>query len=100
MRIINIEKSPVKNKRYRVYLDNGNKYDFGLDTGKTFIDHHNEELRQNYLKRHLANPIEKELINNLIPSPALFSAVLLWGPYKTLTKNMQFLDNLFKNKML
>ena len=98
MRIINIEKSPVKNKRYRVYLSDNTYYDFGLDTGKTYIDHKNAKLRENYLKRHLSNQMERHLVNNLIPSPALFSAVLLWGPFTTLTKNMIFLDNLLKNK--
>lgn len=98
MKIINIEKSPIKNKRYRVYLSNNTYFDFGLDGGKTYIDHKNVKLRENYLKRHLANSTEKYLINNLIPSPALFSAILLWGPFTTLSQNITFLDNLLKNK--
>jgi len=36
-------------------------------------------LRANYWKRHLANRTEDERITNLVPSPALFSAMLLWG---------------------
>jgi hypothetical protein len=32
----------------------------------------------NYWLRHYANKKEKELIDNFIPSPALFSAYLLW----------------------
>jgi len=31
--IIKIEKSPLKNKRFRVYLNNGRKFDFGLKDG-------------------------------------------------------------------
>jgi hypothetical protein len=33
----------------------------------------------NYWLRHLGNKKEKELIDNFIPSPALFSAYLLWN---------------------
>lgn len=98
--IIKIEKSPIKNKRFRVYMDNGKHYDFGFSTGSTFIDHKDPVLKKNYLKRHLANPIERELINNLVPSPALFSAFLLWGKYTDLQKNIDYLNNLWTKKHL
>jgi len=98
--IIKIEKSPLKNKRFRVYMDNGKHYDFGINTKNTFIDHKDPVLKKNYLKRHLANPIERELINNLVPSPALFSAFLLWGKYTDLQKNIDYLNNLWEKKHL
>ena len=75
--IIKIEKSPVKHKRFRITMDNNKIYDFGLDDGFTFIDGETIEKRNNYLKRHLGNPIEKKLIENLVPSPSLFSAYIL-----------------------
>jgi len=31
--IIKIENSPLKNKRFRVYLNNGSYFDFGLKDG-------------------------------------------------------------------
>jgi len=96
--IIKIEKSPIKNKRFRVFMDTGKYYDFGYITGSTFIDHHDEEKRINYLKRHLANPTENNLISNFIPSPALFSAFLLWGIYPDLNKNISYLNQLFAYK--
>jgi hypothetical protein len=99
MRILHIEKSPKKNKRFRVYLDNDKYYDFGLDTGSTYIDHYDEHKRENYLKRHLGNKKENELINNLIPSPSLFSAYLLWGPYTEITQNIKHLNKLFKKNI-
>lgn len=37
--IIKIEKSPRKHKRFRVFMSTGKHYDFGLDTGSTYIDH-------------------------------------------------------------
>lgn len=96
--IIKIERSPLTHKRYRVYLDNGKHYDFGLNTGLTYIDHRNKTLRENYLKRHMGNEIEKKLITNLVPSPSLFSAYLLWGKYDNLQKNVNHLNNLWKKK--
>ena len=70
--------SPVANKRFRTYI-NGSPYDFGFKEGSTYIDHKDKQKRENYIKRHLANPIEKKLIENLVPSPALLSAYLLWS---------------------
>ena len=35
-KIISIENSKRKNKRYRVYLDDGSYYDFGLKNGSTY----------------------------------------------------------------
>ena len=49
---------------------------------------------------HLANKIENKLINDLIPSPALFSAFLLWGPSKNLEENIKQLNNLMNRKNL
>jgi hypothetical protein len=104
--IVSIEDSPVHHKRFRVYIkersDASKKdgklkhYDFGLKTGRTYIDDRTEQERQNYLKRHLANPIERQLIDHLIPSPSLFSAYLLWGKSKDLNKNIEYLNRLFR----
>lgn len=98
--IVEIQKSPIQYKRLRVIMDNGKKYDFGLSTGQTYIDHHNKMLRMNYWKRHLGNPIEKKLIENLVPSPALFSAMLLWGEHTTLKQNVHTLNELWRKKHL
>ena len=96
--IVGIEKSPVRHKRYRVTMDNGKKYDFGLDIGSTYIDHHDTTKRYHYWLRHLANPTENRLINNLVPSPSLFSAFLLWGDSTDLFTNIKMLNNLWKKK--
>jgi len=82
-------------KRFKVILNNGASFHFGLKTGRTFLDHHDKTKRDNYWKRHLNSPNEKELIENLIPSPALFSAYLLWGPWHDLIKNIKYLNDLF-----
>jgi hypothetical protein len=94
MKIINIIPSPKKNKRYRVYLNNGDFYDFGLlnPTYGTYIDHKDKQRRDNYRARHLANATENYLINNYIPSPSVFSYYLLWGDSIDLKKNIENLN--------
>jgi hypothetical protein len=96
--IVNIKASPVKYKRYRVFMNNGKHYDFGLKGGQTYLDHKDKRKRENYIKRHYANPIEKRLIDNLVPSPALFSLYLLWGKYTDLNDNINHLNNMWKIK--
>ena len=62
MKIIKIEESPKLTKRYRVILDNNSFYDFGLDDGECYLDHGDKKKRDNYLKRHMANKTEFNLI--------------------------------------
>jgi hypothetical protein len=96
--IESIKPSELKNKKYQITMDNGKKYDFGLKNGQTYIDHHDKIKRQNYLKRHFLNPNETHLITNLIPSPALFSFVILWGPTTSIEKNIEHLNKQWKIK--
>jgi hypothetical protein len=96
--IIKIEDSPVKNKRFRITMDNSETYDFGYFNGSTYIDHKDEKKRNAYLKRHYANPIEKKLIDNLVPSPSLYAAYILWGPYDNIEDNIENLNNLWIKK--
>ncbi len=93
-KIVKIESSPVKMKRYRVYLENGSHYDFGLDTGKTYIDGVSEKTREAYRARHLGNLTEKRLISSLIPSPSLYSFYLLWGESRSIDENIKKLNKL------
>ena len=98
MKIIKLINSPRKEKRYRVFLDNGEHYDFGLKnpTYGTYIDHKDKVKRENYRARHKGNLSEKYLIENLIPSPALFSYWLLWGDSTLLEQNLKNLNKMFK----
>ena len=98
MKISKIIESPKLTKRYRVIMDNDDHYDFGLDGGSTYLDHKNKDKREAYWKRHFANPTEHRLILNIIPSPALFSAMLLWGESTSLRENMNTLNKLFIEK--
>jgi hypothetical protein len=102
--IIDFTESPKSNKRFRITLDltgTGDEvkhWDFGSKHAKTYIDEGNEAKRTNYLKRHCANITERTRIENAIPSPALFSAVLLWGQSTDLIENIKHLNSLFKQK--
>jgi len=98
MKIIHITKSKKKDKRFKVFLDNGDEYDFGLKDGETYIDHKNKVKRMNYWLRHIANKRENELISNLEASPSVFSAYLLWGKYSNLRDNVEWLNSLFEKK--
>lgn len=97
LQIIEIIDSPLENKKYRAITNDGKHYDFGYKGSKTYIDHHNKYLRQNYRKRHLANEKEYYLIDNAIMSPALLSYYLLWGDYIKLEDNIQQLNNRIKS---
>jgi hypothetical protein len=96
--IVAYQESPLKNKRIRIFLNDGRHYDFGLKGGMTYIEHRNEKIRENYWKRHLGNKTEKKLIENLIPSPALFSAYILWGKYFNIDENIKMLNLLWKKQ--
>ena len=94
MKIVSITHSPLKTKRFRIILDNNKHYDFGLITGKTYIDHHDKTKRHNYQVRHYNLKKEQPFIQNLIPSPALFSYYVLWGETTDIMKNIQLLNKL------
>ena len=97
MKILNISDSPLKTKRFRVYLDDGKHYDFGLKTGSTYLDHKNKIKRHNYQVRHYNSKREQPYLENLIPSPALFSYYLLWGESTSIKKNIRSLNRLLRD---
>ena len=96
--IIDINPSNQKHKRFTITMDNGKKYNFGLKNGSTYIDHYDISKRKNYWSRHIGNKTEYQLISNLVPSPSLFSAMILWGPYKTIEQNINHLNQLWLEK--
>lgn len=102
--VISIEElvtSTRKDKRFAITLNEHGKintYHFGLKSGTTFIDHGDEKKREAYIARHMGNKKEKHLISNLIPSPALFSAKLLWGQTMDIISNLIGLQKEFNLK--
>lgn len=100
--IAQIEPSKAKDKRFTITMTDGKRINFGQKDpiNGTYIDHKNNELRKQYLARHLANKKEKYLIDNLIPSPSLFSAYILWSygnnKITTIKGNIDYLNSLLK----
>lgn len=97
--ILEVVSSPIPLKRFRATvktLKGIKQYDFGLRGGQTYIDGASDQQRTNYMLRHY--PVEERLIENLVPSPALLSAFLLWGKYRTLKENILRLNALWKKK--
>jgi hypothetical protein len=95
-RIVDIINSDRDKKRFKIVLNNGKMYDFGSRGSETYIDHHNKQKRDAYIKRHTASPLERNLISNLVPSPALFAAAILWGKYETIEDNIRNLNQAFE----
>jgi hypothetical protein len=90
MFIINIEKSPLRNKRYRVYLINGDHYDIGFKSCYYFIDHHDKSLR-NFFYQMMSNAAKNKL-KNVIPCELLYEAFILNGATKNIITNINFFN--------
>lgn len=88
--IINIEKSPIRNKRFRIYLLNGDKYDIGNINSSFYIDHKNKSQREMFYK--FLNYKCKKTIYNLTPSPLLYETFILNGFSKNIINNINFFN--------
>ena len=100
VQITKIERSNRLSKRFKAVMDNQEEYHFGQENSDgthpiTYIDGASKEKRDNYIKRHLGNKTENQLINNLVPSPSLFSMYLLWNT-NSLENNIKILNGIFK----
>jgi hypothetical protein len=94
MKIVSLEKSNRKDKKYKVEMSDGKLYHFGLKNSISYVEGATKQKRDAFLARHLNNPLEKKLIENLVPSPALFSVYLLWNT-PSLENNIKLLNRLF-----
>ena len=92
VQIINVIKSPRKNKRFRAVLSDNSTVDFGLLNGYTYIDGASIEIKENYKKRHYNSSKEQPLIDNFVISPSLLSYYLIWGDYRDINKNIKVLN--------
>jgi len=91
MNIINIEKSPLSNRRYRIYLLNGKHYDIGLNECKYYIDHGDKKLRE--LHYGLFNKYTKHICSQLISGRILYETFILNGCTTDIIKNVNFYNN-------
>ncbi len=90
-----LEKSPRKNKRFRIYMTDPTPHfhDFGQKDGKTFIDGRTEKERQNWIARHKSNKNW-----NSFHSPIYQSKMLLWTE-NTLDKAIKKYEKLHNVKI-
>ena len=68
-----IELSPLKNKKYRVFLNDGSHVDYGHIDYQDYLQHKNETRRERFMSRWINNPN----INN-IHSPVFYIVRLTW----------------------
>ena len=78
LQIVSIEKSRRKGKKLCAVLSDDRRIDFGSDVSTTFAEGASQQKKDSYFKRHLANAVERNKIQNLKMSPALLSAYVLW----------------------
>ena len=102
IQIMRIDRSNRLGKRFKVLLNNQEEYHFGQEFSDgthpiTFIDGAPKEKRDAYIRRHLGNKTENQLINNLVPSASLFSMFLLWNT-PSLSENIKILNGMFKKR--
>ena len=102
-KIISIENSNYKNKRFKSDVVNykNNKimtFNFGLKDASTYIDHKDKIKRYNYFLRHYNNPLEKNLIDNLIMSNSVLSLFILWGKYDNINDNIVYYNDYISKK--
>ena len=78
-----IYNSSRKDKRYVAVFNDGTKTHFGLKNGNTYIDHADDVLRKNYLKRHYKNEDW-----NSYKSAGSLSRWILWGNSDNINTNI------------
>lgn len=94
---INNSDKPKKRFAVTVRMKDGSLKTFhiGQRFAYTYLDGASDVVKKNYQKRHLANPLEKDLIKSLTISPATLSYYLIWGDTRDLYTNAKLF-----NKML
>lgn len=92
MKLLSVKKSDRKDKEFVAEFDDGKKVHFGTDSN--FVLNPKKTLRhkQNYIKRHSQNPLEKKALKDP-RSPARLSMDLLWN-----TRNLNTNISIYKKK--
>jgi hypothetical protein len=102
MWLLNIKKSDKPEKKMKATFclcakkneckgTNHKEVHFGAKGSETYLDHKDETKRENYLKRHKAN----EDWNKPTTAGSL-SRWILWGPFTSLSKNIEYFKKKFK----
>jgi hypothetical protein len=86
MKLIRVEPSEAKNKRFVAIFSDGKKekkVNFGLKGGKTYLDHRNKKVRSAYRARHEVDLKTKDPMR-----AGYLSYYLLWGDSTSLAVNI------------
>ena len=89
-KLLRVERSPNPKKKWRAFFDNGKHTDFGAAGMDDYTQHHDEERRGRYIKRHL-----RDLRTGDPTRGGFLSMFLLWGPYTSLEKNIKYYKKRF-----
>jgi hypothetical protein len=94
MIIKSITESKQKGKKYTIKFNEPNKtLHFGSKGSSTYLDHKNETKRDNYMARHAV----REDWDDPLTAGTL-SLYILWGPYTTFNKNLEYYKQQFNIK--
>jgi len=86
MKLIRVEPSQAKNKRFVAVFSDGNKekkVNFGLKGGKTYLDHRDKKKRAAYRARHQVDLKTKDPMR-----AGYLSYWILWGDSTSLSVNI------------
>ena len=72
--LVFVEEVNEKNKRFKAYFSDGTITKFGQTGSRTFIDHGDNKLKSNYLKRHI-----KDLLTNDYRRSGYLSIFITWN---------------------
>lgn len=89
MKLVKIEKSPLKTKKYRAYFDNDKHTDFGAAGYEDYTMHKNPDRADLYRRRH-----KKDLETNDPTRAGYLSYYILWSA-PTLEQGIQTYKNKF-----
>jgi len=72
--LVCVEEVNEKNKRFKAYFSDGTTTKFSQAGSKTNLDHNDEKLKTNYIKRH-----KKDLRTNDYKRSGFFSIFIAWN---------------------
>jgi len=85
MIFVSLKKSDRADKKYViVFKEPSTTIHFGSKNSKTYLDHGDKTIRENYIKRHRLNNEDWNKIN-----AGSLSRYLLWGDSTDLNKNLK-----------
>lgn len=89
-----LTKSPIKGKKFRINMGD-HHHDFGSDVGKTYVSGRTDKEKQAWIARHKTNPNWDKFHSGIFMARSL-----LWGPHKSLNKNIKEYEKKYNVKII